>query len=226
MKPALHLPFPLPPICWQILGSTTAEGLFTLSVLYLANFLPNITFALSQLCSRELLFSIRTSEWPFCTGGGGRALFWELFEICCHLASAKFLAQRPCRLHVTLPAITDIWQHLTDALSWLIFFPVSLFCREWIFWVLVFNFLCLCLWHWEGKEENSDGGSGHVRLSQILLMCALIYFSTQLKSEMNWHMKWKKQSFITLQSALSLFMWFSALKIYVKFSCNCFVKHF
>lgn len=113
MRPALHLPVPLPLICWQIPGSTTAEGLFTLSVLYLANFLPNLTFALSQLCLRRLLFSISTSEWHFCVGGGGRALSWELFEICCHLASSKFPAQPPCCLHVTLPAIADM-----TALNW------------------------------------------------------------------------------------------------------------
>lgn len=191
MKPALLWPVPLPPICWQIPGSTIAEGLFTLSVLYLANFLPNITFALSQLCSRELLFSISTSEWPFCIGGWGRALLWELFEICCHLASSKFLAQPPCCLHVTLPAITDIWQHLTDTWSWLIFFLVSLFCREWIFLVLVFNFLCLCLWHWEGKEENSDGGSSHVRfVTNTFNVCLdLFFYPAEVRNELTYAVK-------------------------------------
>lgn len=117
---------------------------------------PKHNFALSQLCSRELLFSISTSEVTLLSWGWGRALFWELFEICYHLASIKF----PCPTSMSSPCDSACYHWHMTALNWyfkLIDFLSGLlvFCRrEWIFWVLVFNFLCLCLRHWERKERK------------------------------------------------------------------------
>lgn len=186
LKPALNLPVPMPLGALFLLADseichcrTTFYPFCTLS----SNFLPKRNFhfipALFTGASFQHLYSrvaLLHQEVYFSWHCLRSAAMWPPQN---SLPSPHVASMQLCLLSVTFDRTYRYFKFID-------FFSISLFCRTRILFWCLFSILLVSLYGIQKeKEENSDGCSGHGRILANALMCALIYFSTQLKSEMN-----------------------------------------